>query len=327
MQFNNRLIQAPIAGYSCAAMRRLTWRWGKVDYCCSEMLSAKYLCSHRRIAPRFYQRAIDEGPLCIQLSGDNLDELKAAATQVAAWGADYLDLNCGCPMPKIRKKNCGSQLLAHSKKLYTLIRGMQQSSGLPTTIKIRVDGNSKDQYNKAVTDAAITAGASAIIVHGRHWTERYDQPVHAQQIAEIKDYSSIPVVANGDVTNAQQAAHIFHQTGCDAIMIARACVGQPWLFAKIHAELQGKTFVTPTPLQIAELFIQHIKGLIELEPEKIALLQARKLAKYYDREYNKTYTRATDANGLQHAMIKAITVEDTYTAIRKHFTQQLFANH
>ena len=285
LKFPRKLIQAPLAAYSCAPFRRLAHLWGKPDFCCTEMLSAKHMYSRGIQRKRYSYKDPEEGLLCVQLSGNTPEVLAYAVEQMAKQGADLFDLNCGCPQPKIRKKNCGSQLLSDSKKLYSLIHAMKSVADVPVLVKIRVDSKSGDSFNQDVAKAIEDAGADAVTVHGRHWSEQYDVGVSYNDIAQVKQAISIPVIGNGDVVDTASAKKMFDETNCDAVMIARASVGQPWLFEKIYQELQGNVFKEPSLKDIGEIFLEHVEGLIELEGEKIALLQARSLGKYYVREH------------------------------------------
>ncbi|MDF1796414.1 MAG: tRNA-dihydrouridine synthase [Coxiellaceae bacterium] len=283
LQLQSSLIQAPLAGYSCAPMRVLAEQWGQPGFCCTEMLSAKHIYSGAKQKPRYQYKAPNEGLLCVQLSGSDAEHVVPAIATVTQWGADLIDLNCGCPMPKIRKKTCGSQLLQQPEQLHQLVKAMKQASNVPVMIKIRVDGRSGDQFNAEVAQAIEQGGADVMAVHGRHWTERYDVECSMDDIAEIKAQVSIPVIGNGDVKDAASAKRLLDHTRCDGVMIARAAVGQPWLFAQIKAELNGESFAVPTLVERGQMLLQHVRGLVELETEKPALLQSRKLAKYYAR--------------------------------------------
>ena len=283
--FKKKLIQAPLAGYSCAPFRVLAEQWGKPDFCYTEMLSAHHIFSGARQKQRYQYKSPEEGKLCVQLAGDEAHILAYAAQQAVSWGADFIDLNCGCPQPKIRKKNFGSRLLSDSQHLYDLVTALKAAVNVPVLVKIRVDTESGDRYNQEVAQAIEAAGANALTVHGRHWTHDYDIPVSYRDIAVIKETVKIPVIGNGDITDTASAKKMFTETGCDAVMIARASVGQPWLFEQIHQELQGNVFIPPTLAEIGAIFLSHVRGLIALENEKSALLQSRSLGKYYARSY------------------------------------------
>lgn len=283
--FKKKLIQAPLAGYSCAPFREMATFWGTPDFCCTEMLSAQHIFNESQQRKRYSYKSPREGLLCVQLAADSSEELVYAAQKSLNWGANLIDLNCGCPQPKIRKKCLGSRLLEDSERLHVLVSDLKKSVNIPVLVKIRVDHQSDDVYNQDVAQAIEAAGADAITVHGRHWTEDYDVPVSYKDIAQIKDIVKIPVIGNGDIHDTASAKKMFAETGCDAVMIGRASVGQPWIFEKIHQELQGNTYTLPTLTEIGDIFLTHVRGLIELEDEKIALLQSRKLGKYYARNH------------------------------------------
>ncbi len=281
----SNLIQAPLAGVSTAAFREGIWSFGGVGYCTTEMISAKTLLHHP--PKRYIFKSEREGLLCFQLSGNSPFELAQAASRAVALGADLIDLNCGCPVDKIRKKHGGSAWLSQPKALYQALAAMKAQIGsIPLTIKIRVDGESGDGFNADIVKAACDAGVAGIIVHGRHWTESYDQPVRLDEIAQIVQIAQvyhIPVIGNGDIKDHASFSAMMRHTGCAGAMIGRASVGRPWLFAHLMAIDKGVAYRTPTPHQIGELLLAHVQRLIdlELEPESIALLQARTLGKYF----------------------------------------------
>ena len=281
--FDTNLIQAPLAGISCAPFRDLVWQFGGVAYCCTEMLSAQHVAIGIDRSPRYNVRFPSEKTLCWQLSGNNADILARASERAVLSGADLLDLNCGCPQPKIRKKNCGSQLLSDEKKLFQLVKAMRVDEKIPVTVKMRVDASHGEFCEIAVAKIIEEAGADAIIVHGRHWTHDYDVPAQWDAISAIVSAVNIPVIANGDITDSIALEKVFKQTHCAGFMIARESVGQPWLFKKISEELKGKKFELPSQLDIGQLFLKHAQGLIELDGEHNAIFQCRKLGKYYAR--------------------------------------------
>lgn len=283
--FTSQLIQAPLAGFSCAPMRVLAARYGQVAYCCTEMISAKDLLKRPATElDRYTYKDPEEGPLCFQLSGNNATELAEAAEHVTAYGADLIDLNCGCPKPKLRKKGVGSRLLADADHLATLVSALKSHSQLPLTVKIRVDGHSEDDYNQTIATACASAGADALIVHGRHWTEDYDVACHYDQIAEITSCVDIPVIGNGDIADFASLKRML-DTGVAGVMIARASTGRPWLFAQLSAELAGNTYPLPSSAQVGEVCLEHIQRLAALIGEYPACLQARKITRYYARDW------------------------------------------
>jgi len=279
----NNLIQGPLAGYSCAPFRLLTHQYGKPAYCVTEMISAKELSKQPTKRKRYIWKAPQEGVVCYQLSGNVASELAEAARIVTAAGADLIDINCGCPVPKMRAKNCGSRLLSQPAKIAELVQAIKASTPVPVSVKMRIDAHSGDANNLAVAKAVEEAGADLLVVHGRHWTERYDVPCNLEQIAEIAAAVAIPVIGNGDVSDSLSLKRMLTTTNCAGVMIARSSVGQPWLFQQLIAEMDGQSFTAPSTPAVGALFREHVLGLAELESEFIAVIQSRKLAKYYIR--------------------------------------------
>ena len=295
--FTTNLVQGPLAGYSCWPMRLLAQQHSQPAFCYSEMLSAKNLATRESIEPRYRIKHPQEGPLCVQLSGTDPAELARATERVIGFGADLVDLNCGCPVTKIRKKGAGSKLLEQPELLEQLVKAMKSvSTALPVSIKIRVDGDQSVKFSKEAALRAQDAGIDFITIHGRHWTEDYNIACRHDQIAEIVAALDIPVIANGDAHDTASTLALLKNTGAAGLMIARAATGKPWLFAQIRAEAAGQSFTPPNWPQIGELFLQHVQGLIELEGEKIALLQARKLVKYYFRGHPQYEQLLTQSN-------------------------------
>lgn len=281
LTFATNLIQGPLAGYSCAPFRVLINQYGHCAFCYTEMISAKHIARANEVKQRYLFKHPAEGKLCYQISGEVPQDIRAAVKIVEQAGADLIDLNCGCPMQKIRKKGCGSALLNQPTVLASCIRAMRQTTDLPISIKIRVAGDSTDTSHLVALAVAEQEGADFITVHGRHWTEGYDRVCRYEQILEVVQEATIPVIGNGDVAdfNSMQAMQI--QTQCQGIMVSRASVGRPWLFAELQANASGKAFSARQLPEIGALFIEHVQGLLALEPEKVAVLQSRKLAKYY----------------------------------------------
>jgi len=295
LQLGNRLfpvnlIQGPLAGVSCAPFRRLTWRYSQPAFSCTEMISCKTIIrSSEESLRRFMTKAVDEGPVCFQLSASDPQELAEATQRVTQWGADLIDLNCGCPVNKIRSKGAGSTLLTHPLKLYQLISAMKKNTDVPVSIKIRVDAKSSDRFNREVAQAVSDAGADFLIVHGRHWTERYDTSCHYDDIQFFVETLSIPVIGNGDISCVDSLRKMF-STGCAGIMISRAGMGQPWLIRKLISEINQDFFTEPSLNEIGFIFLEHVTALASLiNDEKLSILQSRKFAKYYARNMlNKT---------------------------------------
>lgn len=312
--FETNLIQAPLAGYSCAPFRRLAQEWGPPAFCYTEMLSAKNLATQPKIEQRFIYKDPKEGLLGVQFAATDPNDLARAVERAIGFGADLIDLNCGCPVGKIRKKGAGSKLLEDPVLLGQLVKAMKSvSQDIPVSIKIRVDGISPLRYSQTAALIAQDAGIDFITIHGRHWRENYEAPCRQDQIAELIQVLNIPVIANGDASDTESTLNLLKNTGADGVMIGRGGVGQPWLFAQILAESQGKVFTKPSPDQIKQMFLQHLSGLIHLEGEKIAVLQARNLIKYYVRSLRNLM------DYIEHAQT-ANTLQDMVTLSESLFT-------
>lgn len=276
LQLPNRLVQGPLAGYSCAPFRRLFSLYRPPAYCVSEMVSAHDVVHRHSLEGRYLYRAPDEKILCYQIAGNDPSLMAEAAARLASSRADLIDINCGCPKAKIRKKGAGSALMEQPERLLAIVRAVRSAIACPLTVKLRLAEGNNTRLAKAIADA----GADALIIHGRLWTENYDTPCDRHQLASIKQAVDIPVIANGDITNRQTLLETFTQTGCDAFMISRATTGKPWLFQ----ELLSNQAVAIDISQRTNIFMKHLGELAELESEHQAVLQSKSLVRHYFRD-------------------------------------------
>lgn len=276
----SRLIQGPLAGVSCAPFRVLAHQHGQPGYACTEMLSAAALASGGPQKLRFVTKNPEEGLLSVQLAARNAETIKRVADKLAPLQADLIDLNCGCPKQKIRKKGLGTRLLEDLDNLSEIVQTLGAHTPLPITVKIRLLPNASLQDQLDLCQRIASAGADGLIIHGRTWKDDYGQAIDLETITSIVETLEIPIIANGDVRDLETAQDLL-STGCAGIMIARASVGNPWLFAQLRAELDGKNYTQPTTQQRGDALLTHARGLMTLEPEKIAMFQMRKIGKYY----------------------------------------------
>jgi tRNA-dihydrouridine synthase B len=311
--FPVNLIQGPLAGVSCAPFRYLTTRYGQVAYAYTEMISCKTLLTGSiALQRRYIEKSPHEGPVCFQLSGNDPRELAHAVQRVTDYGADLIDLNCGCPVKKIRKKGSGSKLLTEPVKLYELIHAMKLHTHVPISVKIRVEGGNDEKFHEEIIQVIHDAGADCLVVHGRDWTQGYETPCRYEDIRFFVDNVKIPVVGNGDVA-CYDSLQAMLATGCAGVMIARAGVGQPWLSKALIAQVQGKKFELPSLLARGEMLMMHIEGLAQLmQSEKVALLQARQFAKYYARDI-------PDRDAFIQAVHACDNIKSLYASIRRFF--------
>jgi len=286
--FPVNIIQGPLAGFSSAPFRELTWRYGKPAFSCTEMISAKTLINKPLFAQRrFLAKDPNEGPVCFQLSGNDEGELSKAVKIATDYGADLIDLNCGCPVKKIRKKGTGSGLLSTPLKIFALIAAMKNSTHVPVSVKIRVDGGSSDNFNAEIATMLNDSGVDFVTVHGRHWTEHYETQCNYDEIKFFVENLNMPVIGNGDIASVSTLENMF-ATGCAGVMIARAGVGQPWLIQELITKYSNQKFIKPSLEEISGIFLEHVEKLaLLLQSEKHAIIQSRKFAKYYARDLAK----------------------------------------
>jgi tRNA-dihydrouridine synthase B len=278
MEFDNQLIQGPLAGVSCAPFRELFSLYQKPAYCVTEMISAQDVMTKHSPIGRYLYKSPHEGRLAYQLSGQNPAVMSQAAHILEQLGADIIDINCGCPKPKIRKKGAGSALLDTPDLLVDIVRQMKNRIQIPLTVKIRLQ---TPEQSIKLSQRLEQAGADAIIVHGRTVEQDYDVGCHYPLIATLKQKITIPIITNGDIKDKTSLKHAIKATQTDGYMIARAGCGKPWLYQ----ELLQESFDTPGIEKRLELFMTHLEKLSALENEFKALLQARTLIRYYFREF------------------------------------------
>jgi len=271
----HRLIQAPLAGISCAPFRALFSLYQKPAYAVTEMISANSILS-KQLHPRYLAHDKAEGLWCIQLSGNDPKLLYDAVQAAERYKPDLIDLNCGCPKPKIRAKGCGSALLESPNKLEALVASMRSATSLPLTVKIRLNDH------EDIPVRLEQSGADALIIHGRTYQEEYDTKARYSDIQKITKAVSIPIIANGDVHDAASMQQCLDETGAAGIMIGRGAIGKPWLYQSL---LHGP--YEPTYDEQLSLYKQHLNALAKLEgSEEVALYQGRRLLKWYFPRFN-----------------------------------------
>jgi nifR3 family TIM-barrel protein len=279
LQLPSNIIQGPLAGVSCAPFRTRFYEYTPPAYCVTEMISALEVVKSRHRLRRYLARNPIETRLCYQLSGTDPMILAEACRILQDLGADLIDLNCGCPKAKIRKKGAGSKLVESEVQLSELISAMRGATSLPLTVKIRLHPDCADKELR-LAKSIEESGADALIVHGRSYLDDYDKAVNHQRIRAIKEVLLIPLIANGDVKDLGSFKELVKNTQADGVMVGRAGCGRPWLY---HS-LTNSTFKPNLDTQV-RLFQAHLKELAELESDYSAFLQAKNLVKYYFRDF------------------------------------------
>jgi len=274
---------APMAGAGDAAFRRLCVDHGAA-FVTTEMVSAKGLCYGDRKSRELMQLTDEEQPAAIQLFGDDPEYMAKAASMAMAFHPVAIDVNMGCPAPKIVGNRSGSALMKNPDLCRDIIAAMVKEVDVPVTAKIRKGFDPEHVNAVEVAKAVEAGGASAITVHGRTRDQMYAPPVDLDVIKAVKKAVSVPVIGNGDIVDAKSAARMFEETDCDMVAVGRGALGAPWIFWQIEAYLTHEAILPDPPVaRRMELLFRQVKMSVEQKGEKIALLQARKHAAWYMR--------------------------------------------
>lgn len=273
---------APMAGVSDKAYREFCMRFG-AGYCVSEMVSSKALSFNNKKSEDLMTTSEFERPCGIQIFGDDPACMAQAVEHAMQNTPDIIDINMGCPAPKISGNGSGSALMKNPQLCGEIVQAVVKSSPVPVTVKIRKGWD--DSMINAVEVAKIVeqAGASAITVHGRTRQQYYKPPVDYQIIRQVREAVKIPVIANGDIDAAEKAKEVMNITGCDFVMIGRASLGNPWLFSQINSYLENPEIPLyyPTIEEKLQIMVEHITAMVEYKGEYMALRQARKFVAGY----------------------------------------------
>lgn len=284
VEITGKAALAPMAGVADAAFRRICRDHGAA-FTVSEMISAKALTYGDAKSRELSVLSDRERPAAIQLFGDDPDTMANAARLVMQQKPDWLDINMGCPAPKIAGNHCGSALMRDPDLCYRIVKATVEAVDVPVTVKIR-KGYAKNEVNAVeVAKACESGGAAAIAVHGRTRDQMYAPPVDWDIIRAVKQAVAVPVIGNGDVVSAETAAAMYEQTGCDLVMVGRGALGAPWIFSQIEAYLNHGTLLPAPPLaKRMEILCRQVALAAAVKGERCALLQARKHASWYMRE-------------------------------------------
>lgn len=309
-------VLAPMAGVSDRAYRELCVRFGAA-YCVSEMVSSKALSFNSKKSEELMEISDLERPCGIQIFGDDPKCMADAAKHALENKPDIIDINMGCPAPKISSNGSGSALMKNPRLCGEIVKAVTAVTDIPVTVKIR-KGWDDDSVN-AVEVAKIceSAGAAAITVHGRTRQQYYKPPVDYDIIKAVRESVSVPVIANGDIDSAEKAKEVMDITGCDLVMIGRATLGNPWIFEQINAYLENPNVKIHTPDLEERLgvMIEHIGKMVEYKGEHMAMLQARKLVVGY-------FKGMKGAAALRNEAGKIKTLDDLYELRQKALSLQ-----
>jgi tRNA-dihydrouridine synthase B len=279
------LILAPMAGQTNHAFRQLCREMGDCGLVCTELISSTAIHYKSERTYQMFDWTADERPFAVQLFGGDPEVMAEAARVVVDQGADIVDINMGCWVPKVAKHGAGAALLRDVCTATKVVEAVVNAVSIPVTVKVRSGWDEQNLTAVEFARAAERVGVKAIAVHARTAEQGFTGKANWDMIRQVKEAVSIPVIGNGDVENADDAARMLLQTGCDGVMIGRAALGNPWLFHQIAHEIRtGEKLSAPTSRERAEAALRHAQITLQTThmPERQAILELRgQITKYH----------------------------------------------
>lgn len=275
VELENNLILAPMAGITDLAFRTICKEFGSAMVC-TEMVSSKAIFYGDQKTKQLLNTEGEKRPISMQIFGSDVETMSYATKEISKI-ADIIDINMGCPAPKVVKNGDGSKLLLDLPKAKEIIEAVVKSSSVPVTVKFRKGWSSENVVACELAKIAEEAGASAITIHGRTRAEFYSGKADLDIIKKVKETVSIPVIGNGDVIDEETALKMFEYTGVDGIMIGRGAMGNPWAFRNIKHYLEtGEKLEQPSQKEKLEIMIKHIDLAVKDKGQNVAVKEMRK---------------------------------------------------
>lgn len=277
----NRYILGPMAGVTDLPFRVLCKEQG-AGLLCMEMVSAKAILYNNKNTESLLEIHPDEQPVSLQFFGSDPKIMSEMAKRVEERPFDIMDINMGCPVPKVVNNGEGSALLKNPDLIVKIVKSVSSAIQKPLTVKVRIGFENEPVDIVEIAKRVEDAGAAAIAVHGRTRQQYYSGIADWETIARVKEAVSIPVIGNGDVDSPKKAEKLFRQTGCDAVMIGRAVEGNPWIFREMnHYFATGEELARPSLAEVKAMILKHARAQIEMKGEFIGIREMRKHVAWY----------------------------------------------
>ena len=296
----NNIILAPMAGVTDKPFRKIVKEYGMPGLVCTEMASGKAIFYKDEKTKKLMDTFGEKRPISVQIFGSDVNAMAEASKEASKYG-DIIDINMGCPAPKVVKNGDGSKLLLNLELLGQIVETVVKNTDKPVTVKIRIGWDGKNIVAVEAAKIIENVGASAIIVHGRTREEYYSGNVDLNIIKQVKEAVNIPVIGNGDIKDSQSARKMFECTGVDGIMIGRGIFGKPWLIDEIICDLSEgeKKFIKLTNKDKLKIIEEHINFAIEENGEYVGIREMRKHLCWYLKDMPNSSKARNEINKLE----------------------------
>lgn len=281
LEIKEKAALAPLAGVADRAFRELCRGYGAAYTVC-EMASAKGISLGDKKSAELLSITPTERPAGSQIFGNSPETMAIAAKKALENNPDFIDINMGCPAPKVASSGGGALLMKDPVLAANIVKAVAEVSTVPVTVKMRSGWDDNNINAVELAKRCEDAGASVITIHGRTKVQMYAPPVNTDIIRQVKQAVSIPVIGNGDVVDGISAARLMEETGCDMVMVGRGALGRPWVFAQINAYLDHEVILPDPPVvERMRVMLKHIEALCEYKGERVGIREARKHAAWY----------------------------------------------